>query len=341
MGEKIGLSNFGGSLKVDNVQALAARVGAEVPQRYIRQEREEEIVIAGNEGSGDSIPVIDFARLLDSEFSEDEAARLNSACESWVNHGVSEVVIQKLKQDIVEFFKLPLEEKEKVAQLPGEIEGYGQAFVHSKTQKLDWGDMLFLATSPPNLKQLKFWPNNPPSCRETIDEYALEVKKIADALLKMISNNLGLGFEKMYGMFKDGIQSLRINYYPACPSPDKVLGLSPHSDSVGLTLLLQVSEQHGLQIRRNEGWIPIKPLPGAFIVNIGDIIERVGERDESVAEAKSGRCKRQRTQADRAGASGFGSSAGGASCAGTRNRYQAGGAAGSGSGSTGGGIRAR
>lgn len=82
-----------------------------------------------------------------------------------VNHGVPEDVINKLRQDIEEFFKLPLEEKEAFAQLPGQIEGYGQAFVQSDEQKLDWGDMLFIGTHPSTFKQLRFWPTNPPSCR--------------------------------------------------------------------------------------------------------------------------------------------------------------------------------
>ena len=42
----------------------------------------------------------------------------------------------------------------------------------------------------------------------------------------------------------------------------------------GLTLLVQVDEVQGLQIKRNGKWIPIRPVPaGAFIVNIGDILE--------------------------------------------------------------------
>ncbi|KAK8944441.1 S-norcoclaurine synthase 1 [Platanthera zijinensis] len=278
MAEKIGLARFGGSLKVDNVQALAAHVGAEVPQRYVRREREEETVISGHEGSGDSIPVIDFARLLDSEFAEEEAARLHSACEAWgffqiINHGIAEAVIEKLKQDITGFFKLPLEEKNKVAQRAGSLEGYGQTFVHSEEQMLDWCDILFLATSPPSFKQLRFWPTNPPSFRKTVDEYAAEVKRVSDDILKVISTNLGLESGKIFEMFKGGLQTFRFNYYPPCICPEKVLGVSQHSDVVGLTLLLQVNEQDGLQIRRNGGWITVKPLPGALIANVGDIIE--------------------------------------------------------------------
>ncbi|KAM0901888.1 hypothetical protein ACQ4PT_019669 [Festuca glaucescens] len=70
-------------------------------------------------------------------------------------------------------------------------------------------------------------------------------------------------------------QAMRMNYYPRCPEPhaDRVLGLSPHSDATGLTLLLQVGSVPGLQIRRNGRWLPVTPLPGALLANVGDVVE--------------------------------------------------------------------
>ncbi|KAK7324483.1 hypothetical protein VNO77_28059 [Canavalia gladiata] len=64
-----------------------------------------------------------------------------------------------------------------------------------------------------------------------------------------------------------------MNYYPPCPQPEKVIGLTPHSDGVGLTILLQVNEVEGLQIKKDGMWVPVKPLPNAFIVNIGDMLQ--------------------------------------------------------------------
>ncbi|KAK3016784.1 hypothetical protein RJ639_006457 [Escallonia herrerae] len=61
-----------------------------------------------------------------------------------------------------------------------------------------------------------------------------------------------------------------MNYYPPCVHADKVMGIAPHSDAVGLTLLIQVNEVEGLQIRKDRKWVPIEPIPGAIIVNIGD-----------------------------------------------------------------------
>ena len=52
-----------------------------------------------------------------------------------------------------------------------------------------------------------------------------------------------------------------------------MIGLNPHSDGIGLTILLQINETEGLQIKKDGIWVPVKPLPNAFIVNIGDMLE--------------------------------------------------------------------
>nr|DAD37644.1 TPA_asm: hypothetical protein HUJ06_008285 [Nelumbo nucifera] len=77
----------------------------------------------------------------------------------------------------------------------------------------------------------------------------------------------------MRELFEDGMQSMRMNYYPPCSEPEKTIGLTPHSDASGLTILLQVNEMEGLQVRKDGMWVPVKPLPNAFIINIGDVLE--------------------------------------------------------------------
>jgi isopenicillin N synthase-like dioxygenase len=78
---------------------------------------------------------------------------------------------------------------------------------------------------------------------------------------------------ELLDFFEEGDQSIRMNYYPPCPQPDQVIGLNPHSDASGLTILLQVNEMQGLQIKKDGLWIPINPLPNAFVVNVGDLLE--------------------------------------------------------------------
>lgn len=58
-----------------------------------------------------------------------------------------------MKSEIQEFFNLPLEEKAKFEQLAGDTDGFGQLFVVSDEQKLDWADMFCLKTSPTHLRR--------------------------------------------------------------------------------------------------------------------------------------------------------------------------------------------
>lgn len=72
--------------------------------------------------------------------------------------------------------------------------------------------------------------------------------------------------------FQDGSQLMVVNCYPPCPQPDLTLGMPPHSDYGFLTLLLQ-DEVEGLQIQFQDKWVTVEPIPGSFVVNIGDHLE--------------------------------------------------------------------
>ncbi|KAF3340475.1 S-norcoclaurine synthase 1-like protein [Carex littledalei] len=80
-----------------------------------------------------------------------------------------------MKDNIKGFFGLPLQEREEVAQLPGDLEGYGQAFVQSEEQKLDWADMLFIYTQPPHFRNYKHWPAQPPTFRYESAEHRVVI----------------------------------------------------------------------------------------------------------------------------------------------------------------------
>jgi len=82
-----------------------------------------------------------------------------------VNHGMDGGLLQQIKADITNFFSLPLEEKLVVAIPPNGMEGFGHHFVFSKEQKLDWVDILFLATRPIEQRNLSFWPAKPSTFR--------------------------------------------------------------------------------------------------------------------------------------------------------------------------------
>ncbi|XP_034708370.1 S-norcoclaurine synthase 1-like [Vitis riparia] len=262
---------LGGSVLVANVSALASSYSGDVPLRYLRPELHAEEVLVDESLP---IPTIDMRKLL---VDDDEMGKLHLACKEWgffqlINHEVAEE-IEKMKADVQEFFKLPQKKKNAYAKLPSGVDGYGQNFVVSEDQKLDWADMLFLQCLPASERNMRFWPDEPTSFRETLVNYSLELVKVSNCLLKLMAKNLEINPEQLTNMFEDGRQSVRMNYYPPCVHASKVLGFTPHSDPGGLTLLVQLNEVQGLQIKRNGKWIPIRPVPGAFIVNIGDVIE--------------------------------------------------------------------
>ena len=78
-----------------------------------------------------------------------------------INHGVSPSLVESVKEGIEQLFNLPIEEKEKFRQKPGDMEGLGQAFVVSEEQKLDWANMCFLTTRPIHLMKPHLFSNFP------------------------------------------------------------------------------------------------------------------------------------------------------------------------------------
>jgi len=88
-----------------------------------------------------------------------------------INHGVEESLMENVKKGAEEFFNLPMEEKKKFKQRDGNVEGYGQAFVVSKEQKLEWADMLFMFTLPSHKRKLHLFPNIPLPFRFSLPLY--------------------------------------------------------------------------------------------------------------------------------------------------------------------------
>ncbi|KAH9736553.1 hypothetical protein WN944_004225 [Citrus x changshan-huyou] len=268
------------------VQALSESGIKSIPERYIKPALQRpNSVKHGDRHFDDSqinIPLIDLQNI----YSNDESVRnetlscISNACREWgffqvVNHGVSPELMKQTREMWREFFNLPLELKQEYANSPTTYEGYGSRLGVEKGAKLDWSDYFFLHFMPHSLRNPNKWPALPPSCRELVSEYGENLVKLCGVLMKVLSINLGLQedqFQNAFGGEEIGA-CLRVNFYPKCPQPDLTLGLSPHSDPGGMTLLLPDENVAGLQVRRGDNWITVKPVPNAFIVNIGDQIQ--------------------------------------------------------------------
>lgn len=110
--------------------------------------------------------------------------------------------------------------------------------------------------------------------------YAKETKALFLMLVEAILESLGLekrtetaaAKDEMESILEDGSQLMVVNCYPPCPQPDLTLGMPPHSDYGFLTLLLQ-DDVEGLQILHQDRWLMVRPIPGSFVVNVGDHLE--------------------------------------------------------------------
>ncbi|XP_020958869.1 deacetoxyvindoline 4-hydroxylase-like isoform X2 [Arachis ipaensis] len=142
--------------------------------------------------------------------------------------------------------------------------------LHEQAPSTNWRDTLHCALSP-----APFDPNQLPSvCRDIMMEYSNNVKRLGLTLFELLSEALGL--KPSY--FKDidcaeGLFMLA-HYFPSCPQPELTLGSSGHWDCSFLTVLLQ-DQVGGLQIFHENQWIDIKPVPGALIINVGDMMQLI------------------------------------------------------------------
>ncbi|KAJ6408842.1 hypothetical protein OIU84_008523 [Salix udensis] len=270
--------NLQSSIPVPSVQELASLQLEAVPSRYIRDDMESIISTVASDNSTLRVPLIDMAKLVDSESHETELQKLHAACKEWgifqlINHGVADESLRNMNKQTQEFFDLPLKEKKRWAQKPGSLEGYGQAFVTSEEQKLDWNDMIFLKALPIEDRNLEIWPENPPKFRESLDRYSQDMRQIAVALTRFMAMGLEIETRELCAAYEDGLYQIRMNYYPPCPQPERVTGLASHVDIPGLALLLDCGDTPGLQVLKDGRWIFVEPLDGAVVVDMGRITE--------------------------------------------------------------------
>ncbi|KAL9410346.1 hypothetical protein AB3S75_044164 [Citrus x aurantiifolia] len=267
--------------QIDDVQELRKVEPSTIPERFVRDLTERPSSLATALSPPSDIPIINLSKLMKGNHDEfhNEILNLATACEEWgffqvIDHGIELNLLENIEKVAKDFFMLPLEEKKKYPMLPGTVQGYGQAFVFSENQKLDWCNMFALGVEPHFIRNPKLWPAKPAEFSETLETYSRDVRKLCQCLLKYVAISLGLKAETFEEMFGVAVQAVRMNYYPPCPRPDLVLGLSPHSDGSALTVLQQgKGSSVGLQILKNNTWVPVQPIPNALVINVGDTIE--------------------------------------------------------------------
>ncbi|XWS59431.1 hypothetical protein CRYUN_Cryun08bG0121200 [Craigia yunnanensis] len=96
--------------------------------------------------------------------------------------------------------------------------------------------------------------------------------KVAEDVMELLCEGIGLESSKFKDLTLSGERLFVGVYYPYCPQPDLTLGLTPHTDPGTITVLLQ-NQVSGLQVKHGEEWVDVKPLSGALIINIADLLQ--------------------------------------------------------------------
>lgn len=242
-----------------------------------------------------SIPVIDL--------KADEAAvarEIHKACRTIgfftvKNHGVDPALMASAFRAAEEFFALPFEEK---MALDMKRSPANAGYEPLGAQKLDSQDPDAPA-APADLKEAFYcghelpddhplamlnmrgyghnqWPASQPFMRETLVAYYAAMSELGTRLLKHIARSLELDAEFFAPFFDPPSATLRLIKYPPHPenADENQLGAGAHTDWGGITLLAQDSSG-GLEVRNLAGeWIDAPPVPGTFVINLGDLMAR-------------------------------------------------------------------
>jgi len=103
-------------------------------------------------------------------------------------------------------------------------------------------------------------------------EYITQVTRVGEIVFELLSEALGLKPSYLNEVECAKGRTFVCHYYPPCPQPELTLGATKHTDPAFLTILLQDQIQ-ALQVLHDNLWIDVQPVPGALIINIGDLLQ--------------------------------------------------------------------
>ena len=103
-------------------------------------------------------------------------------------------------------------------------------------------------------------------------EYKEQIMRLGYKLLEFMSEALGLDTNHTKDMDCGEGLLILCHYYPACPQPELTMGSPRHSDNDFLTILQQ-DQIGGLQVLYQNQWVDVPPVPGALVINVGDVLQ--------------------------------------------------------------------
>ncbi|KAJ9182255.1 hypothetical protein P3X46_006270 [Hevea brasiliensis] len=235
---------------------------------------------SGSDEPNFSIPVIDLQGCdMDPSLQADIITQLRIACEKWgffqlVNHGIPMSILEEIINGIRRFHYQGVNEKKQFYSRDYTRKVlYNSNFDLYQAPAASWRDTLtcVLAPNPPNSEEL------PSICRDIIIDYTSRIMGIGVTLFQLLAESLGLKPNHLIDTgCAEGLYLLG-HCYPACPEPELTMGCTKHADSSFLTLLLQ-DQIGGLQVLHKNRWVDVASIPGALVVNAGDLLQLISNR---------------------------------------------------------------
>ncbi|RZF44557.1 hypothetical protein LSTR_LSTR001315 [Laodelphax striatellus] len=195
-----------------------------------------------------------------------------------VNHGISEQKLQAVYRAMKKFCELSEVTKSKYEIKPNaENHGYVspgiEKFAREKSEEVRHAfNVLSFEKKLPD-EEL-------PGFRDSVSYVADEMRRVAHIVLQIMAVGLDLDpnlfLNKHQNMLKEGnVTTLRVLHYP--PMGDRLIPgqmrCGEHTDYGSFTLLVQDSEG-GLEVSVNGKWKRVGHLPGAILINIGDLMDK-------------------------------------------------------------------
>ncbi|MDL9935240.1 2-oxoglutarate and iron-dependent oxygenase domain-containing protein [Gordonia sp. ABSL1-1] len=200
-----------------------------------------------------------------------------------VGHGIAAERFGELIGLARRFFALSAADKDEISQLKSpQFRGYSRLGGELTNGAVDWREQIDIGPERAvidgadgywRLQGPNLWPTALPELRPAFEAWAEDLARVGRALLRHWAGALGAAEDIFDAAFDDRPATLiKVVRYPG--TDDTAQGVGAHKDSGVLTLLLVEPGTQGLQVEGPGGdWIDVPPLPGAFIVNIGELLE--------------------------------------------------------------------
>jgi len=200
------------------------------------------------------------------------------------DHGLDQAVLDAALGDAKAFFALP-EPIKRAYHQPGTGGARGltpfgvEAAKGAQTVDLKefWHVGRELPASHPYRKYMRdnLWPTEIEGFRPHLYGMFEALDRLGRKILTAVARYLGLADTYFEDKVEMGNSILRMLHYPPVPADASGVRAGAHEDINVITLLLG-AEEAGLQLKDADGeWLDIAPPPGALVVNIGDMLQRL------------------------------------------------------------------